>query len=181
MRYNYGVSTWDVERHPQWAIPVKKIVERRRLAVVISMLLIIPAIWVAARMVHRTVEIENGNYPIRFYGRVVDRNGVGIPKVSISTSIAYSPRRSQLAMYGREEVPKKYVVVTDENGDFELTGVFGFKIAITSFALGGQTLHWAFGPRDPRSPATSFVYTQKESAAQIPDSPSRRLAYFVTP
>jgi hypothetical protein len=120
----------------------------------------------------------NGNYPISFYGRVVDASGNPIAGVAVDFQIIYADRPPHPGMFGRQELIRKLTTSSDANGNFQVKDEMGYSISITNFYIpGAMDLRWAFSPRDPRIPPTTFVLDQTAGNSGLPDSPARRLVY----
>ena len=147
----------------------------------LAVLIIVVIGWISVPTIRRARESLRGNYPIAFYGRIADAQGIGISGAEIEFTIAYSERAQGPGMFGRQELLHKINVVSDRAGNFELTGAFGYKIAITSLQWQGKKLDWAFGARDPRNHYLSYSYTERVSAGSIPSTPSRRITYYLRP
>jgi len=129
----------------------------------------------------RTWDRLCGNHPIMFYGQVLDQNGTGIPGVEVEFQIRYSDRVMLPYTYGRTERIRRLTLLSDGNGDFQLTGISGYGFSITDFRLNGRSLNWAFPPPDSRNPRQTYTYEERNSRATIPETPSRRARYPLSP
>lgn len=115
-----------------------------------------------------------GNYPIRFYGRVVDANGVGVPGVDVTVQVLYSNAPVVPVMFGRAEHIRKRIIRSDSAGNFELTTGSGYSLSIVGIHKSGRELDWA-GPGP--HPQTTFTHNTQIEEALIPDAPAKRLIY----
>lgn len=122
----------------------------------------------------RVRETLRGNYPVAFYGRVVDAQGNALPSVTVHFELLASDR---LAIQGRNEKVVKLSAVSDGNGDFELSGLSGYSICIRGFYRGGRGMDYALPQPDPRIPPHIFRYDDPRTRAAMPDTQRRRVSY----
>ena len=108
-----------------------------------------------------------GNHRIALYGKVVDTQGVAIPDVKIKVQIVYSPHIALPIMYGRGERLRSVEAVTDNSGNFKVTGEYGYGVQVLSFKWSGRSL--VDGP--PPYPPSSFSYPLKKNALSSASNP----------
>lgn len=119
-----------------------------------------------------------GNYPISFYGRVVDANGRGLAGVKINFAILYSDFPVLPIMFGKVERKRMVSVVSDQSGDFQVTGQYGYSIRGESGSYQGKpTGAKAIGLKPDDDPAYGLLLDMKSDRAKLPDSPSKRVVY----
>ena len=131
----------------------------------------------AAVVIFPIMQRRSGNYPIAFYGRVVDAEGNPVPDVRISFKGFYTP-----VLQGRGEKPWTKTVTTDRGGNFTLTGVYGYSVRFDSATTGGTRVGLtAEGLRPERNPLYGVRMDEKVSHSKLPDTPQKRIVCKIVP
>jgi hypothetical protein len=97
-------------------------------------LVLLAAIIVAICLAPRAWQWMCGNHPITFYGRVVDEQGRPMSGVRVEAHIVYAPGLTLPVMYGRAERAMTLRLVTDADGRFQFSNVFGHGLSLRGFS-----------------------------------------------
>jgi hypothetical protein len=118
-----------------------------------------------------------GNYPARFYGRVVDASGVGVPDVEVTFEIIYSP--TPRVPLGPERI-HQVAVRSDRVGNFQLDGVSGYSLRIASVSHLGQPIGLkAMQLPDSADPGAGLRLGGGPTRRVLPDTPNKRVLYRI--
>lgn len=82
--------------------------------------------------------IESSNQPIRFYGKVVDQDGAGLPGVVVGLNVRQAAETVPGISTSNTET---FAVVTDGSGGFALSDTRGSLLSVKSLTKEGYVSH----------------------------------------
>ena len=128
------------------------------------------------------VQRTRGNYRIDYFGRVVDEQGNGVAGVSVTFRIIYSNGTVKPGMFGRSENFLLVTSVSDTNGDFSISGQYGYVIEVHEVRKGGAKVGLrAVGLSKSDDPGFGVRMDDRSSRVKLPDSPDKRIECKVVP